>query len=194
MIAELYQWYFKTGCIPWEYFVVKSSDCKDFWKVYSCFWIMLYLARGFPGGSYDKESACNAGDMGSIPGSERSLEKGMATRFSVLAWRIPWTDEPDGLQSWGLKESDMTEQLTLHTSCLTSSSRISSIFLFLCGDLNFWHFYSHDGTFANLTSPRRNLFHLLYENSLILNCVIPIWKLHYSFMMWLREQASESNC
>ena len=98
---------------------------------------MLYLARGFPGGSYDKESACNAGDMGSIPGSERSLEKGMATRFSVLVWRIPWTDEPDGLQSWGLKESDMTEQLTLHTSCLTSSSRISSIFLFLWGDLNF---------------------------------------------------------
>ena len=112
-----------------------SSDCKDFWKFYSCFWTTLYLTRGFPGGSYDKESTCNAGDMGSIPGSGRSLEKGMAACSSVLAWRIPWTDEPDGLQSWGRKESDTTEQLTLHTSCLSSSSRISSMFLW--GDLNF---------------------------------------------------------
>ena len=49
-----------------------------------------------------KEPACNAGDMGdvgSIPGSGRSLEKGMATHSSILAWRIPWTEEPSGLQS-----------------------------------------------------------------------------------------------
>ena len=44
---------------------------------------------------------CNAGDLGSIPGWEDPLEKGMATHFSVLAWRIPWTDEPGGLQSMG---------------------------------------------------------------------------------------------
>ena len=38
----------------------------------------------------------------------------MPTHFSILAWRIPWTEEPDGLYSpWGCKESDMTEQLTL---------------------------------------------------------------------------------
>ena len=37
------------------------------------------------------------------------LEKGMATYSSILAWRIPWTEEPGGLQSLGLKESDMTE-------------------------------------------------------------------------------------
>ena len=86
---------------------------------------------GFPGSSAGKESACNAGDPGSIPGSGRSpgegigyplqyswaslvaqmvknlpamletwvqslgwkdpLEKGKATHFSILAWRIPWT-------------------------------------------------------------------------------------------------------
>ena len=40
---------------------------------------------GFPGGSEGKESACNAGDLGSIPGSGRSLEKRMATHSSILA-------------------------------------------------------------------------------------------------------------
>ena len=45
---------------------------------------------GFPQGSAGKESACNAGDLGTIPSREDSLEKGMATHSSVLAWRIPW--------------------------------------------------------------------------------------------------------
>ena len=44
---------------------------------------------GFPGGSDGKESACNAGDPGLIPGSGRSLEKEMATHSSILAWKIP---------------------------------------------------------------------------------------------------------
>ena len=48
-----------------------------------------------------KESACNAGDVGSIPGLGRSLEKEMATHSSILAWRIQWTEEPGGLQSIG---------------------------------------------------------------------------------------------
>ena len=43
----------------------------------------------------------NAGDLGTIPGSEDLLEKGMATHSSVLAWRILWTEEPGGLQSTG---------------------------------------------------------------------------------------------
>ena len=42
-------------------------------------------------------------------GLEYPLEEGMATHFSILAWRIPWTEEPGGLQSIGSKESDMTE-------------------------------------------------------------------------------------
>ena len=40
-------------------------------------------------------------DMGSIPGLGRPLEEGMATHSSILAWRIPWTEEPEGLQSIG---------------------------------------------------------------------------------------------
>ena len=94
-----------------------------------------------PDSSAGKESACNAGDPGSIPGSgsslgegidyplqyswaslvawlvnntpamwetwvqslgwEDPLEEGMATHSSILAWRIPWTQEPGGLQSMG---------------------------------------------------------------------------------------------
>ena len=55
----------------------------------------------FPGGSEVKASDCNVGDLGSIPGSGRSLEKEMATHSSIFAWRIPWTEEPSGLQSMG---------------------------------------------------------------------------------------------
>ena len=102
----------------------------------------LYIHVGFLNSSVGKESACNAGDPGSIPGSGRSgegigfplqyfwaslvaqtvknlpamweiwvrslgwgdpLEEGMATHSSILVWRIPWTEEPGGLQSMGLQ-------------------------------------------------------------------------------------------
>ena len=55
----------------------------------------------FSGGSDVKESACNSGDSGSIPGREDPLEKGMATHSSILAWRILWREKPGGLQSMG---------------------------------------------------------------------------------------------
>ena len=47
------------------------------------------------------ESACNAGDLGSIPGLNSFLEKETATHSSILAWEIPWMEEPGGLQSMG---------------------------------------------------------------------------------------------
>ena len=46
---------------------------------------------GFPGSSAGKESTCNVGDQGSIPGLGRPLEKGKATHSGILLWRIPWT-------------------------------------------------------------------------------------------------------
>ena len=58
----------------------------------------------FPGGSDGKASAYNAyhvGDLGSIPGSGRFLEREMATHSSILAWKIPWTEDPGRLQSMG---------------------------------------------------------------------------------------------
>ena len=92
------------------------------------------VSGGLLGGSDGKEFACNAGDLGSMPGSGRSpgegngnplqysclgnpmdkgawratvhlLEKGMATHSSILAWEIPWTKEPGGLQSMGVVKS-----------------------------------------------------------------------------------------
>ena len=50
-----------------------------------------------------KDSTCNAGDPGLIPGLGDPLEKGMATHSSILAWKIPWTEEPVGLQSVALQ-------------------------------------------------------------------------------------------
>ena len=59
----------------------------------------------FPGGSDSNEFACNAGDVGLIPGWEDLLKKGMATHFSILAWRTPWTEDPGVLQSTGVAKS-----------------------------------------------------------------------------------------
>ena len=42
-------------------------------------------------------------DAGSLPGSGRSVEKGMATHSRILAWRILWTEKPSGLQSTGMQ-------------------------------------------------------------------------------------------
>ena len=66
---------------------------------------LLYQKMGFSGGSDGKESACNAGDPGLIPGSGRSHGERLATHSSILAWRIPWMEEPGRLQSIGLQES-----------------------------------------------------------------------------------------
>ena len=46
--------------------------------------------------------------VGSL-GQEDPLEKEMATHSSILAWKIPWTEDPVGYSPWGHKESDMTE-------------------------------------------------------------------------------------
>ena len=56
----------------------------------------------FSGGSV-VQNVCNVGDLLSIPGWRRSPEKGMATHSSIIAWRIPWTEEPGRLQSMELQ-------------------------------------------------------------------------------------------
>ena len=73
---------------------------KEYIKAVYCHPACLTFMKstsGFPGGSEGKESACNLGDVGSIPGSETDLlEKNMAIHCSILAWRILWTGEPAG--------------------------------------------------------------------------------------------------
>ena len=67
-----------------------------------------------PGSSDGKESACNAGDPGSDPGSERSPGEGSCNHSSILAWRIPWTEEPGELQYMGSKR--------VRHDCVTNTS------------------------------------------------------------------------
>ena len=61
------------------------------------------VKRDFHHDSFSKESACNVGYLGLIPGLGRPLEEGMATHSSILAWRIPLTQEPGGLQPMELQ-------------------------------------------------------------------------------------------
>ena len=71
-----------------------------------------------------KASACKCGRPSSIPGLGGLLEEGMATHASILAWRIPWTREPGGLQSVGCRESDTTEASSSCSNVYRSSSHV----------------------------------------------------------------------
>ena len=62
------------------------------------------MVKNLPAG--DSAGDAEPGDLGSVPGGEDPLEKGMATHSSILAWRSPWTDNE-------VTESDTTEALTL---------------------------------------------------------------------------------
>ena len=106
---------------------------------------------GFPGGSVGTESSWNAGDQVQSLSREDPLEKGMATCSSILIWRIPWTEEPDGLQSMRSQSvrHDWMTKLT-HTSTYITSSlsiqywihRLSPSWLLY----NKYCFYEHWGT------------------------------------------------
>ena len=81
---------------------------------------------GFPGDSDSKEAACNLVDPALIPGSGGSPGERNATHSSVLAWRIPQTEEPGGLQSMVLQRVGHNRK-TKHTHMLS----IEIFFLFL---------------------------------------------------------------
>ena len=72
-----------------EYLVSYSKDLG--------FYSVLCFNMGFPGGTDGKESACNGRDLGSIPGLGRYPGEGNGNPLSILAWRIPWTEEPGRL-------------------------------------------------------------------------------------------------
>ena len=73
------------------------------------------MGQGFSGGPDGKESACNAGDPGYVPRLGRSLEKGTATHSSILAWRIPWTEETGRLRSMGLQSQTQLSDFHFHS-------------------------------------------------------------------------------
>ena len=67
------------------------------------FIFLIRSIKGFPGSSVVKNPPANAGDMVSIPELGRSPGEGNGNPSSILAWEIPWTEEPGGLQSMGLQ-------------------------------------------------------------------------------------------
>ena len=69
---------------------------------------MYAFILDLPGGSVVKNQPANTGNVVQSLGLEDSVEKEMATPSSILAWKIPWTEELGGLQFTGLQESDMT--------------------------------------------------------------------------------------
>ena len=97
---------------PWE---IRSIEfCLIRCSVSFCFSFEINynprLAQWLSG----KESTCSAGDAGLMPGLGRFPGAGHAAHSSILAWRIPWTGEPGGLQSIGSKTVGPTEA-TEHT-------------------------------------------------------------------------------
>ena len=73
---------------------------------------------GLPGGSLVKNPPASTGNTSLILDQEDSLEEDTATHSSLLAWQIPWTGEPDGLQSIGsqrVKHNRATEHKNKHT-------------------------------------------------------------------------------
>ena len=76
-----------------------------------CYLLVLFSPiKGFPGGSDSKESACNARDLGLIPGSGRS--PGGESTLVFLPGKFHGQRNPGGYSPWGHNESDMTEQLS----------------------------------------------------------------------------------
>ena len=99
----------------------KSPGLNSQWSANTIRHTGIYASsKGFPGGSVVKP-ACKAGargDVGLIPGLGRSPKEGMAPHSNILAWRIPWTEEPGGLQSTGSQRvgQDGSDGACTHTS------------------------------------------------------------------------------
>ena len=102
-----------------------NGICKDIWE---------HIFLGFPGGSAGKESACNTGDLGSIPGLRRSPGGGHANPLQYSCLENPHGQRClVGYSQWGCKKSDRTEWLSIYVYILEYYSAIKKkeIVLFL---------------------------------------------------------------
>ena len=104
----------KNGCYTFYYSVI-SQGC---WNK----WLQIW---GLTGGAVVNNLPANEGDTGSIPGWEDPLENETTTHSSILAWEIPWTEEPGGLQSVGLRQvgHDLVTEQTHHTDLVFLEAR-----------------------------------------------------------------------
>ena len=114
--------------------------CLEF-KEWDFHLIMCFISsnlskKSLSNGSDGKESACNDGDTSSIPGWEDPLQKGMATHSSILAWWIPWTEEPGGLQSMESQRVGHDWATSLHFTKPLDLTVQQILFLLFCPDLS----------------------------------------------------------
>ena len=98
------------------FFTWKNNRLTHFWiysEILKQILELLCAILGFPGGSDDKESACSAGDLGSIPGLGRTSGGGHGNTFQYSCLENPHGQGSlVGYNPWGHKESDTTEQLS----------------------------------------------------------------------------------
>ena len=94
-----------------RYFTTYSKFKPQIDYFYELFSSKIYFIIGFPGGSDGKDSACNAGDVGSIPGSGRSPGEGNGypLQYSCLENSMARGRSLVGYSPWALKELDTTE-------------------------------------------------------------------------------------
>ena len=85
--------------------------------------LYIYMYLGFSLGSVVKESPCNEGDLGSIPGLGRYAHRHMTSLFSIFAWRISCTEEPSRLQSIG---SQRVGHIWINWACTVTDTYICS--------------------------------------------------------------------
>ena len=96
-----------------------------------------------------KESTCNAGDLGSFPGSGNPLEKGTATHSSILAWRIPWREGHGGLQSMGVQRAGHNLTANAFTSLFNIQfTADTAIYLAIALWMEAWLFPDFNGNMA----------------------------------------------
>ena len=110
--------------------VLDEWNCMVVWTFFAIafFW---GIEMNFSDGSVGKKSTCNAGDMGwESQGWEDPLEKDKATYSSILAWRIPWTEESGRLQSTGLQRVRPIEQLHFHFASLWDECNCAVVWTF----------------------------------------------------------------
>ena len=100
-------------------------------------------SEGFPGGANGKGWPANAGDLRVWSLDEEDpLEEGAATPSSILAWRIPWTEEPGGLQTTGSQSRTRLKRLSRHAEvCPVVSAGKKKVFdrAWPCGGLDHMH-------------------------------------------------------
>ena len=109
-----------TACPSSSWTPIPAISNSNLLPSFALFW-------GFPGGSGSKESACNSGDLGSIPGLGKSAEEGMATHSSILAWTIlldrgAWQATVHGAsKSWTRPNDEAHTALFFSNTCLPIS-------------------------------------------------------------------------